>query len=189
MNCLKCGQPGKYQFRVLEVRTLHVRDLPGDKRIQGLGDFKDCAICAACAQHYLSYLQKNHQKEHKQYLIFGAIFLFGLVVSYLFWSLGAIRLLGLAALVCGVLGIVANYQKVKVQKEAYSALAADKQLEKAAYEYLLTLLPKKFNLDDLTYIPINSETLQLKNGDLMILYKLLPAIAVEAFERIHSERS
>ena len=189
MNCLKCDKPGCYDFKVLEVRTLHVRDLPGEKRIQGLGDFKTYSICADCAKQYLTYLQEDHQKERHQYIIFGVIFLLGLLLSYFFWDLGAIRLLGLAALVCGTFGVFSTYQKAKIQKSSYGALASSQQLEKAAYEYLLTLSPKKFNLDDLTYIPINEETLQLKNGDLMILYKLLPAIAVEAFERIHPERS
>ena len=39
----------------------------------------------------------------------------------------------------------------------------------------------------LTYIPISEKTLRRKNGDLMILYHLLPEIAVEAWNRIHPE--
>ena len=186
MNCLNCGQEAYYKFRVLEVRTLHVRDIPGDKRIQGLGYFKDYAICTDCAQQYLNQILKDHHQEHRQYLIFGGILLLGLIVSFFFWSEGAIRLFGIAATVCGILGIIANYQKTHAQNSAYSSLPLHQQLEKAAYEYMLTLAPKKLNLDDLTYIPINEETLSLKKGDLMVLYKLLPEIAVEAYNKIHA---
>ena len=48
--CLKCGGEGDYSFRVLEVHTLHVRDLDGEKRVQALGDFREYAVCCVCAQ-------------------------------------------------------------------------------------------------------------------------------------------
>jgi len=185
MNCLSCGQDANYKFKVLEIRTLHVRDLPGDKRIQGLGEFKDYAICTNCAHRYLNAVVADHRKEWRQYLIFGGILLSGVVVSCLFWSEGPFRLVGLAAIVCGILGLISKLQEVNTQRQAYRSLSLDRQLEKAAYEYMLTIAPHKQNLDDLTYIPVNEETLQLKNGDLMILYKLLPAIAVEAYNRLH----
>lgn len=47
--------------------------------------------------------------------------------------------------------------------------------------------PKKENENDLTYIPINEQTLRRKNGDLMILYDLLPEIAVQAWNRLHGK--
>jgi len=40
-------------------------------------------------------------------------------------------------------------------------------------------------VNDLTYIPVNGKSLKRKNGDLMILYGLLPEIAVEAWKRMH----
>ena len=45
--------------------------------------------------------------------------------------------------------------------------------------------PKKEDVNDLTWIPVNEKTMARKNGDLMILYKLLPEIAVEAWKRLH----
>ena len=45
--------------------------------------------------------------------------------------------------------------------------------------------PKKEDVNDLTYIPVNGKSLKRKNGDLMILYGLLPEIAVEAWKRMH----
>ena len=49
--------------------------------------------------------------------------------------------------------------------------------------------PKKENENDLSYIPVNEKTLARKNGDLMILYHLLPEIAVEAWNKLHKEEN
>ena len=47
--------------------------------------------------------------------------------------------------------------------------------------------PKKEGDNDLTYIPVTEKVLSMKNGGLMIEYKLLPAIAVQAWERLHEK--
>ncbi|MBQ5951399.1 MAG: hypothetical protein IJL66_04580 [Lachnospiraceae bacterium] len=49
--------------------------------------------------------------------------------------------------------------------------------------------PKKDKDIDLTYIPVDQKTMQRKNGDLMILYDLLPEIALQAYDRVHREYS
>ena len=52
---------------------------------------------------------------------------------------------------------------------------------------LLQTAPKKEGENDLTYIPATEKVLAMKNDDLMIEYKLLPAIAVQAWERLHEK--
>ena len=59
-------------------------------------------------------------------------------------------------------------------------------MEQCAWECLVDGAPKKNDVNDITYIPINGKTLERKNGDLMILYDLLPEIAIEAHKRIHA---
>ena len=49
-------------------------------------------------------------------------------------------------------------------------------------------LPKKDGDNDLTYIPITEKTLAMKNGDLMIMYDLLPEIAKEAWNILHDRK-
>ena len=56
--------------------------------------------------------------------------------------------------------------------------------EEAAWEAFSNALPKKDEDNDLTYIPINKKTLAMKNGDLMIMYNLLPEIAKKAWSEI-----
>ena len=50
---------------------------------------------------------------------------------------------------------------------------------------MLDAAPKKNDINDISYIPVDEKTLARKNGDLMILYDLLPEIAIEAHKRIH----
>ena len=37
-KCIRCGRPADHPVRALEVLTLHVRSLSGERRVQALGD-------------------------------------------------------------------------------------------------------------------------------------------------------
>ena len=187
MNCIKCGSPdGAYPFHVLQVQTLHVRDLKGEKRVQAAGDFEDHCVCRKCAEQKLRDIlhhQKNTALTLLPYLIALVV---GIVIAAVFWKRnGAFRLLGLGMLVCGILGTIGTCQTALKKKQKYIPLPQDKALEEAAWECFLEAAPKKNDINDITYIPVNQETLARKNGDLMILYDLLPEIAVQAHRRIH----
>ena len=67
------------------------------------------------------------------------------------------------------------------------ALPEQEALTEAAWDVYLAEAPKKENENDLSYIPVNEKNRARKNGDLMILYHLLPEIAVEAWKRLHKE--
>ena len=62
-------------------------------------------------------------------------------------------------------------------------------MEGSAWECLQEGAPKKQDVNDITYIPVDEKTLALKNGDLMVLYELLPEIALEAHRRIHGQNT
>ena len=191
MNCIKCGASGQdYPFHVLQVQTLHVRDLTGEKRVQALGDFEDHCVCRKCAERKLSAILNNRKATAKSALPFLLAIVAGIAVAAIFWrSNGAFRLLGLGMLVCGILGTVGTVQAGEKKRNQFAPLPHDKALEAAAWESFLEAAPKKNDINDITYIPVNEETLARKNGDLMILYNLLPEIAVQAYERIHNPES
>ena len=44
-RCIRCGSPAAIPVRALEVRTLHVRSIGGERRVQALGDEKTGAVC------------------------------------------------------------------------------------------------------------------------------------------------
>ncbi len=124
-KCIRCSKPAAYPVRALEVRTLHVRSLGGERRVQALGNETEGAVCEACAKAQLD-LDTNPIKAVKPQLIrFGAVFAAGLAIiaaTLLFVreSKQVFLLLGLAALVCGALGIYDAYRRAN-EKTAPSA--------------------------------------------------------------------
>lgn len=184
--CLKCGGSGDFPFRVLEVHTLHVRDLDGEKRVQALGEFREFAVCAACAQAYLDRTQRPGRALGKKLAPFLAVLAFGLAVTAVCWTgETALRLLGAAGIFCGAAGSVSVLRRAGQEKKDFAVLPAGEALGRAAWACLLETAPKKAGDNDLTYIPVNPETLALKNGDLGIVYDLLPAVAKQAWNRLH----
>ena len=122
----------------------------------------------------------------KKALPFLLSLLAGIVVTAVFLKgNGVFRLLGLGLLACGILGTIGTIQAGEKKRSQFAPLTHDKALSAAAWECFLEAAPKKNDINDITYIPVNQETLARKNGDLMILYDLLPEIAVQAHRRIH----
>lgn len=191
-KCIRCGGVSAYPIRALEVRTLHVRSMGGERRVQALGDEKESAVCEKCAKAQLDLSLDPGKAAKPQLVTFGAVIAAGIVieaVTFLFLKGHQIGvLLGIAALICGGLGIYEALRKAKEKAASLRGLPEAEALEEAAWDVYLAEAPKKEGQNDLTYIPINEKTLARKNGDLMILYHLLPEIAVEAWKRIHGEK-
>ena len=191
-KCIRCGSPAAYQIRALEVRTLPVRGLGGERKVQALGDEKQDGVCEHCAQEQLKLSLDPVRAVKPQLIRFGAVFAAGLLieaVTFLFLkdNRQVFLLLGIAALVCGILGIYDALKKAKEKAASLRALPEAEALQEAAWDVFIAEAPKKEDVNDLTYIPVNEKTRSRKNGDLMILYNLLPEIAVEAWKRLHPE--
>lgn len=183
-TCIRCHAAARYHFDALEVHTLHIRDLSGEKRVQTLGDVVELGVCGACADEQLRRRRKG--AGLKEILPFAAILLIGILLLSVFWSgEGALRLCGAAGAVCGVLGIVYTAKEGRQRRLAYDSLPEEKALEKAAWEVAEAHADHKCGDHDLSYIPITPETLKLKNGDLMVCYELLPDTAVQAWSILH----
>ena len=190
-KCIRCGGPAAYPLRALEVRTLHVRSIGGERRVQALGDEKESAVCEKCAWVQLELSLGPVKTAKTQLVTFGAVAAAGIVievVTFLFLKGHQIGiLLGLAALVCGGLGIYDALRRAKEKAASLRALPEQDALAEAAWDVYLAEAPKKESENDLSYIPVNEKTRARKNGDLMFLYHLLPEIAVEAWNRLHKE--
>ena len=192
-KCIRCGSPAAYPIRALEVRTLHVRSLGGERRVQALGDEKQSAVCQACARASLELSMNPLRAAKPQLIPFAAVFAAGIlvgIVTLLFVKEKQVfLLLSIAALLCGALGIFDVLRKAREKDRTLRALPEAEALKQAAWDVYLSESPKKESENDLSYIPINEETLARKNGDLMILYHLLPEIAAEAWKRLHKEEN
>ena len=188
--CMACGKPAE-EIRALEVRTLHVRGAGGEQRVQALGRMAEGAVCADCARRQLELERRPAAAAGKRTAVYGAILAAGAVLALTAGLLPSgqniFRILGLAAVVCGALGIWSALRDARERAAALAALPEAEALEEAAFDVFRDHAPRKEGENDLTYIPVNAVSLRRKNGDLMVLYKLMPEIAVEAWKRLHPE--
>ena len=180
-----------FHFHTLEIRTLHIRDLDREKRVQAIGGFRDFDICRNCALMELDRKVSLGKSAGRKVLAFAAVMLAGVILAGVtFVCMKESRvfvLLGLAAVLCGVLGIVQTVADARKRKQELQGMSEEEAAWSAAWECVTESAPKKEGDNDLTYIPINKKTLERKNGDLMILYDLLPEIAVKAHGMIAEE--
>lgn len=187
-KCIRCGKTAAYKFPALEVRTLHIRDMDKEKRVQALGDFKNFAVCKDCAEQKLADLLAWQKAVMNKCIPFGLVFVVGAILTAVFFSKDRVlMMLGIIAMICGVLGIWSSVTEGRKKIREYEAKTKERALYDAAWETVVDCAPKKEGDNDLTYILIDQETLERKNGDLMILYDLLPEIAVQAHKRIHKK--
>ena len=191
-RCIRCGAPAAYPIKALEVRTLHVRSLSGERRVQALGDEISSGVCESCARRQLSLSMDPVMAARPQLIHFGIVLLAGLLIeaaAFLFLNRQQVFiLLGIAALVCGVLGLWDALRSAKEKSSSLAALPEKEALEETAWDVFVREAPKKQDINDLTYIPVNEKSRARKNGDLMILYHLLPEIAVQAWNRLNPDK-
>ncbi|MDO4617084.1 MAG: hypothetical protein Q4B03_06465 [Lachnospiraceae bacterium] len=161
--------------------------MSGEKRVQALGKFQDYEVCRPCAEEQLHAVCSPGKSVLSRCAVFGGIFLLGVFVSVLFRSGAAqIRFFGVAAMICGALGIYEAIRNARRHRLEYQAMSDQDALQEAAWEVLLANAPKKSEDSDLSYIPVDKRTLAMKKGDLMNVYDLLPEIAVKAYDLIRS---
>lgn len=191
MKCIKCGREHQdYHFRVLQVQTLHVRDFGKNSKIQALGDFEEYDVCAACAEEKYAAAMDVKSAVRKILILWGAVMAAGLALAVAFWNgEGVFRLTGLGALVGGALCMISGLQTATARKRQLEAMGRVDALAQCAWECMIDGAPQKNDVNDITYIPVDEKTMARKNGDLMILYDLVPAIAMEAHKRLHETES
>ena len=189
MKCIKCGREHQdYHFRVLQVQTLHVRDFGRNSRIQALGDFEEYDVCATCAEEKYNATMDITKTMGKTMIIWSLIMVLGAILAIAFWrGEGVLRLAGLGGLVGGGLYLFGAMQAANRRKGKLILMEKEDALYQCAWECMIEGAPKKNDINDITYIPVDEKTLERKNGDLMILYDLVPEIAVEAHKRLHAQ--
>ena len=189
LTCLKCRAEGEYTFDVLEIQTLHVREMGGERKIQSLGLRQTYSICRNCAAEHLKKVMDVRSMALPVILKFGLFFIAGLILTGLTWNQDLpLRIPGFAAILTGAAGMVEGCRRLMNKANEYKPLSEEERIHLAAWDLLLETAPRKTEEgSDLTYIPIDEKTLKYKNGDLMILYDLLPDIAVRAHKLIHGQ--
>lgn len=191
MKCFICkNSPAEYSFRAIEVHTLHVRGFDGENLIQALGEEKEFNVCAACVSSEMRAVLFPAKKILRECSGFCVLVLAGAAMSA-FLSLDsemmiALRILGPLAVFVGVSGIIAKVRDILKQRKFLSGLSHEEAMKFSAWQCVLKNAPKKYNDNDITYIPVD-EVKALSPEELALRYNLLPPISRKACELIHKE--
>ena len=199
MSCLQCknDSPDAIKFRLLEVHTLHIRDFDGEKIIQALGAFQDYEICTACALRGARVFLYPAKLILRKCFAFMILILAGMILSLLLtvnnsWpgleGIFAVKVIGPLAVFVGLSGIFANVREILRVRESVSKMNHDEALRFSAYSLVLKNAPKKYQDNDITYIPVSKESQDMTPSQLAEKYNLLSAIAVKAHKLIQEEK-
>ena len=199
MSCLQCknDSPDALKFRLLEVHTLHIRDFDGEKIIQALGAFQDYEICTACALRGARVFLYPAKLILRKCFAFMILILAGMILSLLLtvndsWpgleGIFAVKVIGPLAVFVGLSGIFANVREILRVRESVSKMNHDEALRFSAYSLVLKNAPKKYQDNDITYIPVSKESQNMTPSQLAEKYNLLSAIAVKAHKLIQEEK-
>lgn len=191
MPCLSCSKsPDEYSFRVLEIHTLHVRDFDGERLIQSLGEEIVFSVCSACVSSEMRAVLFPAVRILKGSAGFGVLIIAGLVMT-LTLSLnaelmGAIRIIGPLAVLTGISGIFGRVREIFSHRKILAGLRENEARKYSAWQCVINNAPKKYNDNDITYIPVD-DAMSLSPEELAVKYGLLPAISRKAYEVIHKE--
>lgn len=191
-KCICCGsETGQLHFRALEVKTLHIRGMKGESRIQALGEIRDWSVCSACAMERLNQILLPGRSIVRHMIPLLFLLLAGTVACiWLRSDKAMINLLGPAAVFCALAAGTSTVRRKLIQRNRYRVLPHQEAMRQAAWLRLMERAPKKYGENDLTYIPVDDDSIQgMTVQQLMQEYRLLPAIAKQAFQRIKEERS
>ena len=191
MPCLSCNKsPSEYSFRVLEIHTLHVRDFDGERLIQSLGEERVFSVCSACVSSEMRAVLFPAVRILKGSAGFMVLMFAGIAMS-LTLSLkpelmGAIRIIGPLAVLTGISGIFGRVREILAQRKFLAGLSENEARKYSAWQCVINNAPKKYNDNDITYIPVD-DAMSLSPEELAVKYGLLPAISRKAYEVIHKE--
>ena len=189
MKCIACGKEADHELRSLMIETMHLRGLDGDKPLQRLGKkVETTGVCSECAEKYLKAAGAGGKRVMKKYLIFGLILLVGALVILAGHTDRVFLTTGIAAVFCGLAGLVTEFLQARTQKKEFDEMSDEKRYEKAAWQVFLQHASKKSEDEyfDRTYMPVNDETRHMIPGDLMVLYKIEPVCVKKMMRMIHN---
>ena len=195
MSCLECKNysPDSIRFRLLEVHTLHIRDFDGEKIIQALGEFQDYEICTACALEGVRAFLYPAKLILRKCFAFMILILAGMILTLTLtvndsWPLlegvFAVKALGPLAVIVGVSGVIGKVRGILRVRESVSKMNHDEAVRYSAYRLVIKNAPKKYQDNDITYIPVSKETQSMSASQLAEEYNLLPAISLKAHEML-----
>lgn len=187
-KCYICEHEAGFHYQALEVLTFHIRDLSGHRRIQGIGEYVTGDVCRECAEKRLDDILHPFRKPTVIQIVMALVTALGIGLIASMHRYGMFYIsTGVFFVVGGILYLVGTYRSASKKMAEFASYKQEEALDRAAWDLLEEKLPKKAGENNITYIPINPQTMKRKNGDLMVLYNLLPENAVEIHKQLHRD--
>ena len=175
---MACGKRTDQSQTLMEVITLHMRGLGGDQRAQALGEMVEAALCDACLDAHVAGIIHPVKARRRTLLVSAGLMAAGAALAAVPWG-GEVQLglFGFAALGLGALGLYFGLDRLR--KASLRAASAGPQERRRLYamEALGPHLPGKAGDNELSYVPFIRALTDVRLGDLMAQYQLLPQIA------------
>lgn len=183
-RCIACGNDTPNDQQFIEVLTLHMRGMGGDRRAQALGERVGAPICDACLDAFIARQADARGAVRRQALLFGGLMLAGLALSLL-PPVGTLRLglFGAALLLVGAAGLFKGTRDARARAAAVAG--ADRASNRARFlpQAVAAHLPRKAGENDLNYVPWEAGLRGRRTGELAAHHQLLPQIAQQLRER------
>ena len=180
-HCEKCHTTEVEPRLLLEVQTLHIRDLNGERRVQALGNFVEANVCRDCAWRYLTGEGRPAGGVGRTALISLLLAVIG-AATLSFTKERPFQFFGFAALFCAAALLWSKIGSWRRRAAEDAGRTEEERLERAAWSLLVSCLPKKAEDSDLTYIPVTEDLPDRPLEELVKTYDLLPAIAKKVKE-------
>ena len=188
-HCEKCHTTEVEPRLLLEIQTLHIRDLNGERRVQAVGNFVEANVCRDCAWRYLTGEGRPAGGVGRTALISLLLAVIG-AATLSFTKERPFQFFGFAALFCAAALLWSKIGSWRRRAAEDAGRTEEERLERAAWSLLVSCLPKKAEDSDLTYIPVTEDLPNRPLEELVKTYDLLPAIAKKvretAAERLRS---
>lgn len=163
---------------MIEVLTLHMRGMSGDKRAQALGEMVQAPLCDSCLDAYVAQQADASAAIRRQALLFGFLMLLGLLLALLpIDFLSQMRLFGYAFALVGAAGLVFGIRSTRERAQQIASASLEQNRARFLPELALKHLPGKAGQNDVSYIPWEDKLCDMTLGELMARYQLLPQIA------------
>ncbi len=171
-----------FHFPVLQVQTLKLREMKGERWIQALGDKAEYSVCRKCAAKRLKDSTSPVMRIFKKCIPFIALVVIGILTTIFLFNETMItfKLLGPASIIVGIISIITVALAELKEGKALQAQSGEDAIRQAAWLLLLEKLPKKDGDNDLSYVPINKKTKGMQPKALALEYDLLMTNAKKA---------
>ena len=180
-HCEKCHTAEAEPRLLLEIQTLHIRDLNGERRVQAVGNFVEANVCRDCAWRYLTGEGRPAGGVGRTALISLLLAVIG-AATLSFTKERPFQFFGFAALFCAAALLWSKIGSWRRRAAEDAGRTEEERLERAAWSLLVSCLPKKAEDSDLTYIPVTEDLPNRPLEELVKTYDLLPAIAKKVKE-------